>query len=88
MPSPKNSTLLPYAADGSCFNSSLRCPKSGAYIVGEEGKELSFDDFDDALEHIKMMYTPKWRRPNASGDWEIVSAVQWELSAQKYLAKK
>jgi len=80
--------LVPFAADGSCFCPSLRCPKSGAYIVGEEGKELSFDDFDDALEHIKMMYTPKWRRPNASGDWEIVSAVQWELSAQKYLAKK
>ena len=83
MPFPKTSILLPYAADGSCFNSSLRCPKSGFYIVGEEGKELSFEHFDAALEHIKMMYTPRWRRPNQKGDWEVVSAVKWEFSNQK-----
>ena len=52
-------------------------------MVGEEGKELSFEHFDAALEHIKMMYTPRWRRPNQEGDWEIVSAVKWELSNQK-----
>ena len=83
MPFPKTSILLPYAADGSCFNSSLRCPKSGFYTVGEEGKELSFEHFDAALEHIKMMYTPRWRRPNQKGDWEVVSAVKWEFLNQK-----
>jgi len=52
-------------------------------MVGEEGKELSFENFDAALEHIKMMYTPRWRRPNQEGYWEIVSAVKWEFPNQK-----
>lgn len=80
----KRSLLVPFAADGSYFNPSLRCPISGTYTVGQQGKELTFDDFDAALEHIKMMYTPRWRRPNDVGDWEIVSAVKWELMPNKY----
>lgn len=82
MHSTKNSILLPFAADGSCFNTSLRCQKFGVYTVGEEGKELTFEHFDAALEYIKMMYTPRWRRPNQAGDWEIVAAVKWEFSNQ------
>ncbi len=76
--------LVPFAADGSCFNSTLRYPETGAYTVGENGKEITFDSFDAALEHIMMMYTPRWRRPNALGEWEIVSAVRWELLPKKY----
>ena len=76
--------LVPFAFDGSCFNPSLRCPKTGTYTVGEEGKEISFDTFDSALEHITMMYTPRWRRPNTAGDWEIVSARIWELLPKEY----
>jgi hypothetical protein len=33
-----------------------------------------------------MMYTPRWRRPNQAGDWEIVSAVIWELLPKKYIS--
>jgi len=84
MNSQKSPILVPFASDGSCFNPSLRCPESGTYTVGENGKEITFDNFDSALEHIKMMYTPRWRRPNEIGDWEIVSAVRWELLPKKY----
>jgi hypothetical protein len=84
MNSQNKTILVPFASDGSCFNPSLRCPPSGAYIVGESGKEITFDHFDSALEHIKMMYTPRWRRPNEAGDWEIVSAVKWESLPKKY----
>ncbi len=83
MPSAKNVILLPYASDGSCFNPSLCYQKPGYYTVGEEGKEITFESFDAALEHIKMMYTPRWRRPNEAGVWEIVSAVKWEFPNQK-----
>lgn len=85
MNNPMSQILVPFASDGSCFNPTLRCPESEVYTVGEEGKELTFDNFDAALEHIKMMYTPKWRRPNEAGDWEIVSTVKWELMPKKYL---
>ncbi len=84
MNTPKSRILVPFASDGSCFNPSLRCNDSGAYVVGESGKEVSFNDFEDALEYIKMMYTPRWRRPNEAGDWEIVSAVRWELMPSQY----
>ena len=84
MNSTKSKILVPFASDGSCFNPTLRCPKSGKYTVGENGKEIAFDNFDAALEHIKMMYTPRWRRPNETGDWEIVSTVKWELLPKHY----
>ncbi len=85
MNSPKSPILVPFASDGSCFNPSLRCPKSRVYTVGESGKEVTFDDFNFALEHIKMMYTPRWRRPSEAGVWEVVSAVRWELLPKQYL---
>ncbi len=84
MNSPNKPILVPFASDGSCFNPTLHWPKSGTYTVGEKGKEITFDDFDAALEHIKMMYTPRWRRPNETGDWEIVSAEKWELLPNHY----
>lgn len=85
MNSTKSTILVPFAADGTCFNPTLRCPESGKYTVGESGKELTFDDFTAALNHIMMMYTPRWRRPNAAGDWEIVSTIKWELMPEAYL---
>lgn len=80
----KSRILVPFAADGSCFNPTLRCPKSGKYIVGEKGKELEFDDFEAAREHIMMMYIPRWRRPNEAGDWEVVSTTIWKVLPEEY----
>lgn len=84
MSKPRNTILVPFAADGTCFNPTLRSPNSGLYTVGEQDKELTFDDFNAALEHIKMMYTPRWRRPNSAGDWEIVATVKWEVLPDQY----
>jgi hypothetical protein len=84
MNTPKSTILVPFASDGSCFNPSLRCPISGKYTVGESGKESAYDDFEDALEHIKMMYKARWRRPNEDGEWEVVSVEKWELMPKDY----
>ena len=35
------------------------------------------EGFDEALAYLRRMGVAKWRRPNASGSWGIVSAVRW-----------
>lgn len=68
---------VPVASDGSYFNPSLRRPRTGNFTVGEKGCELSFEHFDEALNYLRSMSVAKWRRPNAVGNWGIVSAVRW-----------
>lgn len=71
-------TLVPYAADGSHFGPHLKL--SGAFIVGEEEDECRFEDFDQALEHLRRMGQAKWRRPNkTTGKPGSVSAVRWDV---------
>lgn len=48
------------------------------YWIGDKGAEMSVADFDDALVILRKMPTPKWRRPNSSGNWGIVAGVGWE----------
>ena len=57
--------LVPYAADGS-------------FGVGDKAAQKRFGTFSEALEYLRSMETAKWRRPNASGNWGIVSAVRWD----------
>ncbi len=85
MNSVNSRTLVPFASDGTCFNPTLRHPESGKYTVGESGKEITFDDFSAALDHIMMMYIPRWRRPNEAGEWEIVTTTIWKLIPPEYL---
>lgn len=68
-------TLVPYAADGSHFGPHLK--RSGKFTVGEKDDEVQFEDFDEALAYLRRMGVAKWRRPNAAGNWGIVSAVRW-----------
>ncbi|GAB2518682.1 ASCH domain-containing protein [Microbulbifer agarilyticus] len=68
--------LVPVARDGSRFTPETRNTK-GKYWVGEKGDEVKFTEFSEALEYLRQMPTAKWRRPNASGNWGIVSAVAW-----------
>lgn len=75
---------VPFAADGSCFNPSLRRAKAGTFTVGGEGDEVPFDTFDEALEYLKAMDTAQWRRPNTSGHWGRVVAVRWGALPKKY----
>jgi transcriptional regulator with XRE-family HTH domain len=72
---PLDVTLVPYAADGSHFGSHLK--RAGKFTVGDRDDELQFEDFDEALGYLRRMGVAKWRRPNAAGNWGIVSAVRW-----------
>lgn len=72
---PSEVTLVPYAADGSHFGQHLK--RAGKFTVGEKEDEIQFEDFDEALAYLRRMGVAKWRRPNAAGNWGIVSAVRW-----------
>lgn len=76
--------MVPYAADGSCFNPSLRRPKTGKYTVGLKGKNVTFNDFNAALEYLKGMGIAHWLRPNGTGNWGRVVAVRWDTLPKKY----
>ena len=67
--------LVPFAADGSHFGPHLK--RAGKFTVGDKEDEVQFEDFDEALAYLRRMGTAKWRRPNATGSWGIVSAVRW-----------
>ena len=70
--------LVPYAADGSCFHPGLASSRDGSFGVGDKTAQKRFGTFSEALEYLRSMETAKWRRPNASGNWGIVSAVRWD----------
>lgn len=72
---PPEVTLVPYAADGSHFGSHLK--RAAKFTVGDKDDEIQFEDFDEALAYLRRMGVAKWRRPNAAGNWGIVSAVRW-----------
>jgi len=71
--------MVPVAKDGSRFVIGV-CNGNGVYTVGEKGSETKFVNYSDALNYLKSMNTAKWRRPNSSGNWGIVSAVNWEVN--------
>ncbi len=69
--------LVPVARDGSYFNSV--CARNGTFTVGEKGDEKKFIDYILAREYLMKMPLAKWRRPNISGNWGIVSAIEWKF---------
>lgn len=69
--------LVPYAADGSCFNPQLK--RAGKFTVGDKDDEIQFEEYEEALAYLRRMGAAKWRRPNAAGSWGIVSAVRWDV---------
>lgn len=68
---------VPYAADDTCFHRGLASPRDGTFRVGGKATERRFDTFEEALTYLRTMPVAKWRRPNASGNWGLVSAVRW-----------
>jgi hypothetical protein len=66
---------VPVARDGSMFAPDLQ--RSKGYWVGAKGNETMVPDFLDALATLKQMPLARWRRPNAKGNWGIVSAADW-----------
>lgn len=72
----KPAIRVPVAADGTTFN--LGLARRGYFTVGAKGAEEKYGSFDAALEALKQMDTPRWRRPNAAGNWGIVSGCSWK----------
>lgn len=63
--------FVPVAKDGSCFDP-VTCCRAGSYTVGAKGDERSFRDYRAAMDALKVMNVPRWRRPNDKGNWGIV----------------
>lgn len=75
---------VPFAADGSFFNPSLRRTRTGKFTVGRRGHEVALDTFEAALEYLKTMNPAYWRRPNKAGNWGLVVAIRWGTLPKKY----
>ena len=75
-PAELDGRLVPVARDGSWFGPHLQ--RAGGFTIGEKGDERRVDRFDLALTALHRMAVPRWRRPNAAGNWGLVSGVRWE----------
>lgn len=64
---------VPEAADGTIFAPCLK--RRAGYMIGPKGSEEVIPDYDDALARMRQMDKGRWRRPNPSGNWGIVSQV-------------
>jgi len=78
-PTPPTGIQVPFAEDGSYFSRSTFRPRTKGYNVGGKGRGnvVLFKDFDAALDYLKSMPVAKWWRPNANGNWGLVTAVKW-----------
>ncbi|MFC6689609.1 hypothetical protein [Jhaorihella thermophila] len=73
---PGRMIFVPVARDGSMFTPDLQ--RAGQYQIGAKGDEQHFDTYEQALEALNAMPVPRWRRPNAQGNWGIVTGVAWQ----------
>lgn len=64
---------VPEAADGTIFAPCLK--RRAGYMIGPKGSEEVIPDYDEALARMRQMDKGRWRRPNAAGNWGIVSQV-------------
>ena len=70
--------MVPVDAQGEAFLPTLARPTRGAgagrlgFRIGAKGEEFVVHDFFQALDALKGMHPPRWRRPNAEGNWGIV----------------
>lgn len=70
-----NTVRVPVAKDGTFF--SPECRRKRGYQIGPKGSEQWVADYWRALEELKTMKPPKWRRPSAaSGRSGIVTGVR------------
>lgn len=68
--------FVPVSTDGSVFTPEA-C-RRGTYIVGREGAEHRYEDYDAALQHLQSMLVPFWQRPTEKGIWTRVKGVSWQ----------
>lgn len=79
-PAAAQGELVPVAKDGSWFGPHLR--RSSGYMIGAKGEEIVVGDYEQALEQLLLMTVPRWRRPNPTGNWGIVSGIEWKPADQ------
>lgn len=72
---PYGMVRVPVAADGTTFGPDLA--RNGYYTVGAKGAEEKHASLEAALDALTRMDKPRWRRPNAVGNWGIVSGCSW-----------
>lgn len=70
--------FVPVADDGSLFRPSLKRDRVQHFTIGAKGSEEAIAEFDEALQKLSRMEVPYWRRPNANGNWGIVSGQSWK----------
>ena len=76
---------VPFAADGTCFNPTLKRKRTGRFTVGAKGHLVDHDTFEAALGYLRAMKQAYWLRPNGVGNWGIVTSVRWGALPKKYL---
>ncbi len=69
-----DAVVVPRASDGSVFHPGLA--RKGRFTIGAKGRERQEDGFDEALRLLLNMSEPRWRRPNAAGNWGIVKGTE------------
>lgn len=81
-PIDETTVYLPVDADGEPFKPEYgRRTRNGiiGWRIGEKGREVVKHDFFEALDALKEMHPPRWRRPNQAGNWGIVRGEpQWK----------
>lgn len=65
--------FVPVDGQGNPFHPVI-CRRAGAYTIGAKGEEERVTDYRAALGRLARMPKARWRRPNAVGNWGIVSA--------------
>jgi len=47
------------------------------YRIGAKAHEEVYHSYEAALVRLREMQRPQWRRPNAQGNWGLVTGVSW-----------
>lgn len=71
---------VPIAKDGSWFGPHLE--RRSGFTIGEKGEEMLVTNFLEAVRLLSKMRSPCWRRPNANGNWGIVTGIRWALPTE------
>ncbi|AAY49838.1 conserved hypothetical protein [Xanthomonas campestris pv. campestris str. 8004] len=68
--------LIPVASDGTWFSPDLK--RGRGYTICAKGEEIVVESYLEALSQLRLIPKPRWRRPNAGGNWGIMTGVKWE----------
>ncbi len=77
------SQLVPIDKRGYFFNA--KCEQRAGYKVGPKKDEHYYKNFDRALQELRKMEVPRFRRPNDSGRFGIVNGIRWVYKTREEL---